>query len=464
MRKLTALVFAVALVFAMVSTADAQRTYTWTTVRSPGAFNLWPNEANSPNIFEADLGLLGRVVTSAAGASPVTDPGVTNACELAPSFNCDTTRPVFLGIAAEGDDVLLGGGPGDGAGSECNRVVIACNDGTAVPSPEHIGVDGGHEAGDEGSYSYLVIHTKSTSTLPEGKGIGFFSGSYTVAQSLYGCNDCPAGGFGKDTNDGTIANGGGVALNNTGASSVAESLTVTLWLTQATAPFGHALVSLTPDGAGAGQTSSCGSGIVFQNLHTDLCLGGEEPGIGDFTIPDQKVVVRTFSITMANHASFAEPEKCNPPACYLEKVIRPTALAQNAATTNIQTQTATTILPTDAPGTLSDATVDSYLVFLTTDSLDIDNDGQIDLLDPCLNNTNPANPCLNKPAPLGGGVCAAGTVVCTDSTGTGGCFPPQFCWSRRDPNQSCKIDVGDINDVFASQLFNVPLPVGPFAP
>ena len=44
MRKLTALVFAVALVFGMASMANAQSTYTWTVINTPGASLLWPNQ------------------------------------------------------------------------------------------------------------------------------------------------------------------------------------------------------------------------------------------------------------------------------------------------------------------------------------------------------------------------------------------------------------------------------------
>jgi hypothetical protein len=441
MRKLTALVFAAALVLGMTSMAHAQATYNYDTVRSAGALYLWPNEANSANTFEADGGLLGRVVTTPGGAA-VTDPNQANACELAPSFPCQAGQPpVFLLPAGAAE-----GPPGAGGGAECTRVVNACN-AAPVPTAGH----GGHLNETEGSYSYLVIHTPAQGTGAAGKGIGFFTGSYQIVQQPYLCNDCPAGGVGKD-----IPNQ--AALDNTTAGAVSVSTNVTLWLTQSTAPFGHALVSL--QNAGPGKVSVCGVGTVYQDLVTDLCVDGLQPGVGNFTIPNQKVVAHTYSVNLANHASFNDQGLCNPPDCYIENVIIPAALAQNAGTLNVQVQSATSVLPNDAPGTLANATVDSLLYFLTTQALDLDGDGLEDRNDPCPNDGT--NFCLNDL--LGGGLCPAGQVFCMDTTGTAGCFDGALCDTRRDANADCAVDSNDVNTVTGTLFFNSGLLVGPFDP
>ncbi|MDP3939902.1 MAG: hypothetical protein Q8R92_17425 [Deltaproteobacteria bacterium] len=443
MRKLTALVFAVALVLGGTSMAFAQATYTFDTVRSAGAHEIWPNQANSPNTFEADGGLLGRVVTTAGGATPVLNPAVANACELAPSFDCSgTTPPVFLLPAGAAE-----GPAGAGGGSECNRVVNACN---AAPIPS--GGHGGHLNETEGSYSYLVIHTPSQGTNPAGKGIGFFTGSYQIVQQPYLCNDCPVGGAGKDIDN-------QLAMDNTGPGSVAQSTNVTLWLSQSTAPFGHALVSL--QSAGPGKLSPCGSGIVFQDLTTDLCVDGLQGGVGNFLIPAQKVVARNYSVNLANHSAFgANSGLCNAPDCYVENVIIPAALTQNAGTLNVQTQSATSVLPSTAPGSLANATVDSLLFFLTTQQLDMDGDGTEDRIDPCPN--DPANGCLFNV--LTSSACPAGTVFCNDLAGTPGCYSASLCETRRDVDQNCFVDGGDLNTVQNTLFFNNPFPIGPFDP
>lgn len=442
MRKLTALVFAVALVLGTTSMAYAQATYTWDTVRTTGAHEIWPNQADSPNIFEADGGLLGRVVTSAGGTAPVLDPNASNACELAPSFPCDGSNPPNFLLATGSAE----GPPGAGGGVECNRVANGCNT-AAIPTIPH----GGHLNETEGSYSYLVIHTPSQGTNPPGKGISFFTGSFQIVQQPYACNDCPAGGDGKD-----IPNQ--AALDNTGPGAVATSSNVTLWITQSTPPFGHALVSL--QAAGPGKLSPCGTGIVFQDLVTDLCVDGLQPGVGNFTIPNQKVVAHVYSVNPANQASFANPGLCNPPDCYVEQVIIPAALTQNAGTLNVQVQTAASVLPGDAPGSLANATVDSLLYFLTTQSLDLDGDGLEDRVDPCPNDST--NFCLNDL--LGGGLCPAGQVFCMDASGTAGCFTAALCDTRRDANADCNVDTNDVNAVQGTLFFNSGIQVGPFDP
>ena len=86
MRKPIALLFAAALVLGLAGMANAQATYTWTLVESESVALFWPNEAGSPNIFEADGGLLGRVIADTSSA-------VLTACELAPSYPCAASSP-----------------------------------------------------------------------------------------------------------------------------------------------------------------------------------------------------------------------------------------------------------------------------------------------------------------------------------------------------------------------------------
>lgn len=441
MRKLTALVFAVALVFGMASLANAQQTVTWNVVTSPTISNLWPNEANSINRFEADIGLLGRVIQE-------TDPNLLNACELAPSYPCTgSTPPNFLLPTGSAE-----GPAGVGGGSECNRLANACN--TAVPPAAG---HGGHLS-EDGSYSYLVLHTTAIGTNPAGKGISFFQGSFVIENQPFICNDCPVGGFGKDIND-------QFAMDNTGPGSATAPLSVTLWITQSSSPFGHALISLEPAGAGAGKASACGVGIQYQTLSTDLCVDALSPG-GNFLIPDQKVVAHTYSVNMAQHAGFGGTEGlCNPPDCYIEQVIIPAALAADANATAVMIQTASSVLPPDAPGSLANGTVDSLLFYYTTQLLDLDGDGIEDRIDGCPNDAT--NTCLLIPVPLGGGSCPAGTVFCSNSAGLAGCINAQLCSTRRDVNQDCSVGTADVaapTGVFASQFFNLPFVVGPFDP
>jgi len=421
MRKPIALLFAAALVLGIAGLAHAQQTYTWTLVESPSVALLWPNEANAPNTFEANGGLLGRIHGS-------TDPDVGNACELAPSYPCAPgSPPEFLLPAADDRE-----GPSDGgAGTECNRKVIACNT-SPVPGAGH----GGHPAGNQdglGEYSYLIIHTAAQGTNPEGKGIGFFAGSFVQQSDPYTCNDCAGAGRGRDEN---VAG----SLNNTITQTTITSLSVSLWLTQSTSPFGHALVSLAPSGAGTGSSSVCGNGIAYQDLHTDLCVDGPDPGTGNFTIPDQKVVYHVYSTTMDDMASFVNQGRCNPPDCYIENVIIPAA----AGATNVQVQVATSVLPASAPGTLANATVDSLIFASTTQLLDMDVDGTEDRSDPCPN--DPIDLCafIQDPGDPGFGTpCPAGQVYCSDALGAMSCIDSFLCNQRIDSNQDCVADPFD---------------------
>lgn len=453
MRKLTALVFAVALVLGVTTLSNAQVTYNYQTIHSTSVNLHWPNEANSANIFEADTGLLGRVMpdvaTQTGGLWNLNTP---NACELAPSFPCEAgSPPTFLlpTGAAEGP-------AGSGGGSECNRRVNACN-GATVPPAAH----GGHVNSTEGTLSYLVIHTPPGATEPAGKGIGFFDGSYSIVQQAYGCNECPVGGVGKD-----VANQ--VAIDNTTAGAIVQSTNVSLWLTQSTSPFGHALVSLVT--AGPGKTSVCGNAIVFQDLDTNLCAGSTTPGVfnGVFTIPGQKVVAHTYSVDMANHASFGAKQLCNPPDCYIQNVVIPLAQAQlpgacgSGGACNVQVQSATSVLPSDAPGSLANATVDSLLYFVTDQKLDFDNDGVEDRTDPCPNDGTDF--CTQDLITGGGATCPTGTVFCMNAAGTPGCHAAYLCDTRRDVNQDCVPNTSDVTTITGSPLFNQGLPIGPFDP
>jgi len=448
MRKPIALLFAAALVLGLAGMANAQQTYTWTLVESPTVALLWPNEANSPNIFEADGGLLGRVLAA-------TDPTLANACELAPSYNCTSgSPPVFLLPAGTAE-----GPPGAGGGDECNRKVIACNTAPILVTPH-----GGHPAGNDdgmGEFSYLVIHTAAQGTNPAGKGIGFFAGTFVQEASLYTCNDCAASGRGRDEN---VAG----ALNAVITQSTVTSLSVSLWLTQSTPPFGHAQVSLVAGGAGTGSSSVCGNGIAFQDLHTDLCVDGLAPGTGNFTIPDQKVVFNVYSVFMNQMADFGNQGRCNPPDCYMENVIIPAALAQDPGALNVQVQSASSVLPADAPGTLANGTVDSKLYMFTTQALDMDVDGTEDRIDPCPNTS--AYDCTidfttGLPCP------GAGEVYCADAFGDMACVDSFLCNMRIDADQSCVVDSGDFNQVAGVlngtsglEAFGFGLSIGPFDP
>jgi len=448
MRKPIALLFAAALVLGMAGLANAQQTYTWTLVEGASVALLWPNEANSPNIFEADDGLLGRVLSA-------TNPAAANTCELAPSYTCAAGNPpVFLLPAGTAE------GPSNaGGGDECNRKVTSCNT-APIPGAAHGGHAGAGGQDGLGEYSYLVIHTAAQGTNPAGKGIGFFAGTFVQRSSLYTCNDCAATGRGRDEN---VAG----SLNNTITQTTVTSLSVSLWLTQSTPPFGHAQVSLTAGGAGTGSSSVCGNGLAFQNLHTDLCVDGLQPGTGNFTIPNQKVVYKTFSVDMNQHANFANQGRCNPPDCYIQNVIVPAAVAQNANAKNVQVQTASSVLPANAPGTLANATVDSLLFMFTTQSLDMDGDTIEDRLDPCPNDATDF--CVQDL--INGGNCPGGQVFCVDSNGDLGCLDSYLCSVRDDINQDCTSDTNDQNRLFGTangvqgtEAFNSGLAIGPFDP
>jgi len=461
MRKPIALLFAAALVLGMAGMANAQATYTWTLVESPAVALYWPNEANSPNVFEADGGLLGRILAA-------TDAGAANTCELAPSYPCAAgAPPVFLLPAGTAE-----GPPGLGGGDECNRKVIAC--GGSSPA-----LHGGHVDG-IGEFSYLVIHTASQGTTPAGKGIGFFAGSFVQEQDGYVCNDCPPLGKGHDENVGNIqCTGAGTPYSCcTGAGAgncdflsaptigaVIRTASTSLWLTQSTPPFGHAAVRLQNppfgNGAGAGEASVCGVGLVYQDLATDLCVDGLSAG-GNFTIPNQKTVSHTYSVTFLTDGS-----KCNGPDCYIQHVIIPAALAQDANAKNVQILAASSVLPADAPGTLANGSVDSLLFMYTTQLIDFDGDTIEDRLDPCP--MDPADGCIADI--VNGGNCPAGEVFCSDYNGNLTCLPAYQCNVKGDLNNDCVSDgtdgslmVGVLDGTGGAEHFNTTIPVGPFDP
>lgn len=448
MRKPIALLFAAALVLGMAGMANAQQTYTWTLVEGSSVALLWPNEANSPNVFEADGGLLGRVLAE-------TNAGVANTCELAPSYPCAALNPPVFLLAAGSSE-----GPTNvGGGSECNRKVTSCNT-APVPGAAH----GGHAAGQDtiGEYSYLVIHTAAQGTNPSGKGIGFFAGTFVQQNDPYACNECPALGAGRDEN---VAG----SLSNTISQSTVTTLSSSLWLTQSTSPFGHAQVSLAapPGGAGTGSASVCGTGLTYQDLDTDLCVDALSPGTANFEIPDQKTVSHAYSVTVADHANFTNQGRCNGPDCYIQNVIIPAALAQDAGARNVQVLAASSILPSTAPGALANASVDSLLFMYTTQLLDMDGDTTEDRLDPCPNDA--ANGCtfdiINAVS------CAAGEAFCADADGDLSCIDAFLCNSKGDLNNDCLSDSTDNNllqgvnnGIGGAEVFNTGLSIGPFDP
>jgi hypothetical protein len=224
---------------------------------------------------------------------------------------------------------------------------------------------------------------------------------------------------------------------------------VSLWLNHTTQPIGPAAVTLSPGGAGAGSSSVCGNGIAYQNLDTDLCVDGEQPGTGNFTIPDQKVVYSVYSTDMNTMANFTNQGRCNPPECFIQHVLIPAAMAMDAAAANIQVQVATSVLPADAPGTLGNATVDSLIFAFTTQALDMDLDGIEDRSDPCPNDG--LQGCLTDVLnggtcdDAGGGTHGAGKVLCSDIFGGIGCIDSFLCNQRGDSNQDCLSDSLDFN-------------------
>jgi hypothetical protein len=340
-----------------------------------------------------------------------------------------------------------------------------------------------------------VLHKEGTPTTLS-KGIAFFTGTYTQVQNAYTCNGCPPAGAGKDledvaagasTNTRCIAaaspyaccSGAGTgtctanimctgsrlplacctglqagtctdidldryALSNTTTDAVVTPTDVSLWTTQATNGAGHS--ALTLGSAGAGQTSICGNGIAFQTLLSDLCFGNGSgiPPSPDFTIPNQKVTFYTYSTDVAGqHASFAgDHGRCNGPDCYIQHVIIPAAIAQATAAgtvaRNVQVQTATSVLPPDAPIGLSNATVDSILFSWTSQLLDMDLDTTEDRLDICPNDaTNScADATTTNQCPQG---CAAGLVACGDTLGGCVCQNPVLCNHRLDVDQNCNV-------------------------
>lgn len=510
------LLLGLGLVLVVASAANAQtfmKTYTWTLVESPGALGLWPNEVGAPSIFEADEGLLGRVVTlwtsnngrgdmacTAAGTpfacctgfqtGPTCDDmayidnNIVNFCQVAQGYPCDISNYQCTGVAAPaacctglgtgtctGPPAMMFGssgvgpsnheGPFGGTGalinsSECNKTVSACGTMPLAPGTHTPGTDG-HSL--NGTYSFLALHK-----TPTGKGISFLSGSYTVRQAFPDCNGCPPTGRGRDRNN--VAD-----LSRTAPDMIVETTNIALWTTQGTPFAGHDLLSLgasTP--ADAGQGSLCGNGIVFQDVVNDLCANQPTPGTPNFTIPDQKVVYSTYSVNMAKHANFANKEKCNPPGCYIERVIIPAAMAQSGnLATAVQVQKATSVLPSTAPLGLGNATVDTIIFAYTTQAIDLDSDGLEDWDDPCPG--DPLDGCLADQ--INGGNCAAGLVFCADANGDLGCIDPWLCNYRLnvDNDGSCLADVADEsilkgsgNGVGGAEAFNTGAPVGPFNP
>jgi hypothetical protein len=458
MRKLTALVFAVALVVGMATLANAQKTYTWQLIESPSAFEVWPNQADSPSLFEANGGLLGRVNTqSILGVGGDVFAATAGSCEMAPSYDCESgSPPAFLLPTGTAE-------PATNFDSECNRQTTACNSISVVSNSWTI--HGGHSADPPGEYSFMVIHTSQEGTEPGGKGISFFSGSYSAEVQPYTCNDCPPVGMGKDQ-----ANQ--YALHNTGAGAVTHTTDVSMWGTQSSAPFGHFSLKVNPAAQTPGIQSVCGSGIQFNSLYTDLCIDGTSP-TGNFEIVDQKLVIQTYDATdldvnnVSSHwASATNVTVCNPPDCYVQNVILPAAVAQapgacgSGGVCAIQTQVATTILPSTAPGALEHATVDTLLFALTTQKLDADGDGVQDGNDPCPNDATDA--CTFDI--LASAPCPAGEVFCLDQGGaTASCKKGALCDTRLDVDQSCNLRPADTSAIFNSLAFNI-VDIGPFDP
>ncbi len=421
------------------------KTYTWTLVESPSVALRWPNQGHDYNVSEADEGLLGRIITETSAA-------VANACALAPSFPCASgSPPIFLLPAGSAEGPVNAGG-----GDECNRKTIACN-ASSIPGAGH----GGHPAGNQdgmGEYSYLVIHTPAIGTSVAQKGIAFLSGSFVLSECPYTCNDCPPTGRGRDEN---VA----AALINTNAATVVQPLSVSLWLTQSIAPYGHWQVSLASGGAGAGST--CGNGVLYESLTVDYCSDGLAPGTGNFTIPNQKTGFRTYSVDMSQMASTANPGRCNPPGCYIQNVIVPAALGQDLNTWNLRMMTAISKLPSNLMWPFADATLATVIFAYTTQQLDFDGDGVEDRLDPCPN--DPADIC--KADFVGGGSCPAGQVYCPDGFGDLACLDAYLCNVRVDANQDCLVDANDFNRIGGvdngtdgSEAFGFGLSIGPFNP
>jgi hypothetical protein len=290
-----------------------------------------------------------------------------------------------------------------------------------------------------------------------GKGIGFFSGSTTVrldpdnstpGSALYICNDCPVAGMGKDMDD-------AIGMNNSGAGMKMRTMDTNLWGSQTVSPYGHVHVFLKPNGGLNGKGSVCGNSITFQNLGNDLCVDGTSAA-GNYDLVGQKTVNFVYSVNLAHHTGAAANKgRCNAPDCYVEKVIIPAALAQDANATNVMMQAATTILPNTAPGSIKNATVDSMIFYYTTNPLDVDGDGTSDNIDPCPNDA--ADTCVQDQ--INGGNCAAGKVFCADANGYFGCISAYQCNSRADVNRDCSADTSDQNAVASLDAGGSPLPV-----
>ncbi len=419
--------------------AQAPTTYTWTLVESPSIHLRWPNELASGNSFEADGGLLGRVLSSTLETTAST-------CGLAESHPCAAGEPpaVLFGDLREG--------PANSAsGIECNRKTIACSGGSLDIPGAHTGHPGGTTPSETpmGEFSYLVVQRTGGA-----KGVAFISGGYTTTKQPYACNACPPGGAGRDIDDAT-------ALSNPRLSAATQTIGVSLWTTQfadGAGPTGHTGITLAQ--SGAGQASVCDRGVQFETLTLDACAHESYP------VPI-KWSVRTYSVDQAQHASRTNPGRCGSPDCYVRSVIIPAALAQSSQAKNVQVRRATTVLPAGAPFGMDNATLDAILFAFTTQRIDQDGDGIEDRMDPCP--MDPADLCAQDF--FTGSACPAGQVFCADANGDLKCIDAFLCNQRIDANQDCRIDSSDLNRtggvdnaIQGTEAFAFGLPIGPFDP
>jgi hypothetical protein len=419
------------------------RAITWTLVESSGVHLRWPNQFNAANGFEANGGLLGRIVAH-------TSESTLNACELAESHPCASNEPP----AVLGD---FDGGP-EGPPNlpdldtvECNRVTIAC-EGSPIP-----GVHSGHPGGNTpnetaiGTFSYFVTH-RSTGD----KSMAFISGTYVSNQGAYTCNACPPEGSGRDVNNAT-------ALTNPKIAASLTSASVSLWTTQFIDIFGgtgHNTITL--ESAGAGAISACGNGVQFETLSLDPCI--DEP----YPVPI-KWDVTTYSVSVSQQATPLSSGRCDGPDCYVQQVIVPAAITQSGgAARNVQVRKASTVLPDESPFGMDNATLDVILFAYTTQRIDADGDLVEDRIDPCP--TDPTDFCVQDL--FGGGTCSAGQVFCPDVFGTLGCRDPFLCNARVDADQNCFVSASDMQRVVGesdggldgTETFGSGVPLGPFSP
>jgi len=432
---------AAALVSALATGAWAQaaRTYTWTLVESPSVHLRWPNELAAANPFEADGGLLGRVLASTVETTAST-------CGLAESHPCAAGEPpaVLFSDAREGP-------ANSGSGIECNRKTIACSSGSLEIPGAHTGHPGGATPDETpmGEFSYLVA-----SRTGGARGLAFISGGYTTSKEPAGCNSCASPGAGKDIDSASALSGARLA-------AATRTLGVSLWTTQftdGTGPTGH--VGITLSQSGSGQASVCDRGVQYETLTLDACE--HDP----YTVP-VKWSVRTYSVDQAQHASRTNPGRCNSADCTLRNVIIPAALAQSSQAKNVQVRQATAVLPAGTPLGMDNATLDLILFAYTTQRIDQDGDNVEDRLDPCPNDA--ADTCVQDV--VNGGTCPSGQVFCADANGDLGCIDPFLCSQRGDVSGDCVSDVSDLNlltgvlnGTQGTEVFNTGIPVGPFDP